>query len=176
MLVETNDIAQLKALIADLYQQNQQLRTKVADLEARLAKNSANSHKPPSSDGLAKKSLIKPAISKPPGKKQGGQADHQGDTLRMVQAPDRVIAHQASHCYNCGRALTGSGQSIAARQVFDLPPPRLEVTQHQLLAHTCSCGCVSQGQFRLGGGSGAVWPSPESHLTGLEYGLPYPAS
>jgi hypothetical protein len=78
MLVETNDITQLKALIADQQRLIEQLRAKIADLETRLAQNSTNSHKPPSSDGLAKKPLsraaaIKLALPKDSTKKQGGQ-------------------------------------------------------------------------------------------------------
>lgn len=147
MLVETNDIVQLKALIADLFQQNQQLRARIADLEARVAQNSTNSHQPPSADGLTKKPLIKPALPKDNTKKHGGQPNHRGDTLRMVDAPDQLITHQATTCGQCGRQLTGPGQLLAKRQVFDLPQPRLQVTEHRVLAHYCPCGCLNQGQF-----------------------------
>lgn len=147
MLVETNDIAQLKALIADQQTLIRQLQAKIAELEARLAQKSTNSPKPPSSDGLAKKPAVRSAIEKEPAKKHGGQPGHRGGTLQMVEHPDHVIAHQAAHCQHCGRPLTGPGQVVARRQVFDLPRPRLEVTEHRLLAHACCCGGVSQGRF-----------------------------
>ena len=147
MLTVTNDIAQLKALITDLHQQNQQLRAKITELEARLTQNSSNSHRPPSWDGLAKKPAIQPALPKDKTKKHGGQPGHRGDTLRMIPTPDHLITHQAITCIECGRLLTGLGQLVVKRQVFDLPKPRLEVTEHQLLAHVCSCGCANQGQF-----------------------------
>lgn len=146
-MVSPNDIAQLKALIADLQQQNEQLRAENAELRARLIKNSTNSHKPPSSDGLAKKPAIQPALPKQTGKKQGGQVGHKGDTLQMTQTPDQIIVQQASHCQQCGLAVQGEGQLITRRQVFDLPKPRLEVVEYQVRAHTCRCGCVTQGQF-----------------------------
>lgn len=146
-MVETKDIAQLKALIADQHTLIEQLRAENAELRARLTKNSTNSHKPPTSDGLSKKPTIQPALPKEVGKKQGGQVGHKGDTLQMSAAPDQIITQQASHCQACGLPLEGPGQLMARRQVFDLPKPRLEVVEYQLLAHTCGCGCISQGQF-----------------------------
>jgi len=146
-MVETKGITQLKALIADQHTLIGQLRAENAELRARLSKNSTNSHKPPTSDGLAKKPAIQPALLKEAGKKQGGQVGHKGDTLHISQTPDQIIVQQASHCQQCGLALQGEGQLITRRQVFDLPKPRLEVVEYQLLAHTCGCGCVTQGQF-----------------------------
>lgn len=146
-MVETKDIAQLKALIADQHMLIGQLRAENEELRARLTKNSTNSHKPPSSEGLLKKPTIKPALPKEAGKKQGGQTGHKGDTLQMSQTPDQIIVQQASHCQQCGLSVQGEGQLIARRQVFDLPKPRLEVVEYQLRAHTCPCGCVTQGQF-----------------------------
>ena len=48
------------------------LREKIKELESRLDQNSNNSNRPPSSDGL-KKRTIKPAFPRKKGKKQGGQ-------------------------------------------------------------------------------------------------------
>jgi len=79
-VVETTDIDELKALIYSLRAEVERLTGRVKELEAenaelraRLAQNSANSHKPPASDGYQKKPLIKPALPKIPGKKPGGQ-------------------------------------------------------------------------------------------------------
>lgn len=77
-------LAQWDALIAAL-------AGRVGELEARLGKNSQNSSKPPSRDGLAKpapKSLRKPSGRKP-GKQQGGQ----GFRLQPRAAPDEVRTH-----------------------------------------------------------------------------------
>ena len=153
-MVETNDIGELKALIHSLLAEVERLKARVNELETentelrtRLGQNSANSHKPPASEGYAKKPLIKPALPKEVGKKPGGQAGHSGQTLMVVEQPDRIHRHQATHCRQCGLLLTEEGQLVARRQVFDLPKPRLWVEEHQLIAHQCACGCVQTGQF-----------------------------
>lgn len=153
-MVETNDIGELKALIHSLLAEVERLKARGhelevenAELRTRLAQNSANSHKPPASDGYQKKPLIKPALPKQPSKKLGGQAGHPGQTLQMVETPDTIQRHQATHCRQCGLLLTGEGQIVARRQVFDLPKPRLWVEEHQLMADQCACGCTQIGQF-----------------------------
>jgi transposase len=146
-VVETDDIAQLKALILAQQEEIATLKAVIADLMARLAQNSANSNKPPSTDGLAKKPIIKPALPKQGGKKVGGQTGHTGNTLHMVETPNLIHTHQATHCHQCGLALDGPGCVVSKRQVFDLPAPRLWVEEHQLIAHQCTCGCEASGQF-----------------------------
>ena len=133
-MAETNDIGELKALVHSLLAEVERLKARIRDLETqnselrtRLAQNSANSHKSPASDGYQKKPLIKPALPKQPGKKPGGQAGHSGYTLEMVEQPDVIHRHQATRCGQCGLMLTGEGQLVARRQVFDLPRPRLWV-------------------------------------------------
>ena len=149
-MVETDDITQLKALILAQQEEITALKAVIADLTARLGQHSANSHKPPSSDGLAKKPLVKPALPKQAGKKLGGQAGHAGKTLLFVEQPDLIHIHQASQCQQCGLPLQGPGRVVARRQVFDLPQPRLFVEEHRLVTHQCACGCVLRGQFPAG--------------------------
>lgn len=146
-MVETDDITQLKALVLAQQQEIIALKAVIADLTARLAQNSANSSKPPSTDGLAKKPIIKPALPKQAGKKVGGQVGHTGHTLQMVESPDLIHTHRATHCHQCGLTLDGIGRVVGKRQVFDLPLPRLWVEEHQLIAHQCACGCEQAGQF-----------------------------
>src|SRR5918997_324177 len=114
-------------------------RVRISELEARLGQSSRNSSKPPSSDGLAKpapKSLRKRSSRKP-----GGQAGHPGSTLTPVAIPDEVITHEPDWCRGCGDGLGGTPEvGREHRQVFDIPPISVRVTEHQLIARRCCWG------------------------------------
>jgi transposase len=135
----------LRALVRDLAAQVTALQAKVMELEARLAQNSRNSSKPPSLDGLNKpkpKSLRK-AGQRP----KGGQKGHVGHTLKKVAAPDHTVRHlPPSHCDECHKSLSDPTM-VEARQVFDLPPLRFEVTEHQIFVAQCACGKICRGTF-----------------------------
>lgn len=129
--------AALRAEIAELRLEN-------AELRSRMNLNSKNSHKPPSSDGLSKK----PGLPKGPPKKSGGQFGHKGKTLKMVDTPDAVVVHHVASCPCCSKVFsTADVVDIAQkRQVFDIPAPRMEVTEHQLGLVVC-CGRGHLGSF-----------------------------
>lgn len=124
------------------------LQVKVAELEGRLAQTSRNSSKPPSSDGLKKP---KPKSLRIPGQHpSGGQPGHAGHALKQVADPDRVVEHlPPSECASCHRPL-GQATVVEARQVFDLPPLRFEVTEHRVLETRCTCGKFYRGEFPVG--------------------------
>jgi transposase len=139
-------VDQLTADFAVLKAENAALRDRVQTLEEQVAQDSHNSHKPPSSDGLAKpkpKSL-RPKSDRP----TGGQPGHPGHTLRMAEKPDRIVPHRVERCAGCGRSLAGQAPDrVERRQVHDLPEPKLEVTEHQAEVKTCPCGCVNRAAF-----------------------------
>ena len=141
------DIATCHLLIKVLLEQNQELAKRIAELESRLDQNSSNSNRPPSSDGL-KKRIVKPAFPIKKGKKRGGQEGHKGKTLEFVSAPDHLMNHAPARC-SCGYSLDEvAKQTIESRQVFDLPEPKLEVTEHRLQSCVCpNCDRVNVGQF-----------------------------
>ncbi len=175
-MVETDDIAQLKALILAQQEEITALKAIIADLTARLAQNSANSHKPPSSDGLTKKPLIKPALPKQAGKKPGGQPGHPGKTLHFVDQPDVIHTHRPTQCQQCGLPFQGPGQLVARRQVFDLPQPRLLVEEHRVVAHQCACGCVQTGSFPAGVDAPVQYGpriEAQSVLLNVDYRIPF---
>lgn len=120
------------------------LMQRIEELERRLEQNSRNSHKPPSSDGLQKK----PAFPRSKGGKRGGQTGHKGHTLKMVDRPDRIEECSVKVC-SCGADLSSSDWQIKERrQVFDLPAPKLEVTEYKLLQCLCPCcGKEVRGTF-----------------------------
>lgn len=124
----------------------EELQAQVQTLQEQVAKDSHNSHKPPSSDGLAKP---KPKSLRPKSERPtGGQPGHPGHTLRMVEKPDRIVPHRVERCAGCGRSLIGQEPDrVERRQVHDLPEPKLEVTEHQAEVKTCPCGCVNRAAF-----------------------------
>lgn len=142
----------LQREIAELRRENAGLTQKVADLERRLGKDSSNSSKPPSSDGLGKKPRIAGSLRGVSGKKSGGQPGHKGDTLRAVANPDKIERHAAAHCGHCQAGLTAAmATGVEKRQVFDRPEPRLEVTEHQAQLYSCpSCRGVTKAWFPEG--------------------------
>lgn len=119
---------------------------RVRQLEEQVAKDSHNSSKPPSSDGLSKP---KPKSLRAPSERPtGGQPGHPGRTLRMTEKPDRTVRHAIERCAGCGRSLAKQAPDrVERRQVFDLPEPKLEVTEHQAEVKTCACGCVNRAAF-----------------------------
>lgn len=146
------EIADLRRENGVLRADNAALRAEVAELRRRLDLDSSNSSKPPSSDGLKKKPRVPGSLRGRSGKPSGGQAGHKGDTLKQVEAPDRIERHTADQCRHCRACLTASMQTgMEKRQVFDLPERLIEVTEHQTLVYCCAaCGFETKAEFPAG--------------------------
>lgn len=146
---------------ATLCEENAALRQQVAELQRRLDKNSSNSSKPPSSDGLKKPTRVFKSLRGRSGKTSGGQVGHKGDTLRPVDKPDRIERHAATACRHCQACLTAAMvTNEERRQVFDLPQPRLEVTEHRASIYRCHhCSGVTKAAF------------PDAVTAHVQYGL-----
>ena len=118
-------------------------------LEEQLAKNSRNSSKPPSSDGFKKPSPK--SLRKKGQRKSGGQLGHTGHTLKMAEKPDHTEVHHVDMCERCRRSLADQApEGVEKRQVHDLPPRQLIVTEHQAEIKKCSCGHLNKAAFPEG--------------------------
>ena len=72
---------------------------------------------------------------------------HPGATLCQVERPDRVCRHEPAACAGCGADLAEAEQfGVERRQVFDIPPISVTVTEHLLVKRRCGCGAVTRGR------------------------------
>ena len=141
------DLEYLKEQIKSLWEENERLKEENAELRRRLGMDSTNSHQPPSSDGYRKKTT-QPGLPKNKGQRTGGQSGHKGRTLERVEQADYVEVHLPKQCECCGRPFGTEEEYeiIHSRQVFDLPEPKLEVTEHRL-GQITGCGIEQRGEY-----------------------------
>lgn len=153
-------VATLQQALAEAMALVVQLQARVVELEAQLRQDSHNSHWPPSRDKQrsGRQEKRQKSLRRSSGQKPGGQPGHSGKTLKLVAEPDTVVVHAPDKCGVCGLALPPvadgrDGVAVAAlclerRQVFDLTPVRLQVTEHRCAAVCCpGCGCQNWGVF-----------------------------
>ena len=118
------ELAQAQAALSDALAELERAGERIAELEARLAQS-------PLGRSLWKKS----------GRKPGGQQGHDGSTLAQAGRPDKGVRHELACCGRCGAGLAGRRiTGVERRQVFDVPPVKVEVTEHQLIERECACG------------------------------------
>jgi transposase len=107
------------------------LQERIAQLEHRLNLDSHTSSKPPSSDGLSKKTRTQ-SLRKRGVRPTGGQKGHKGTTLKQVEIPDQVVLHTLENCPKCEKDLSGVGvKRIIKRQVIELPVIQPLIIEHQ---------------------------------------------
>jgi transposase len=164
----------VRELNKQLKEANRQTRQAQERHLAHLLKNSQNSSMPPSTDRHRRTGSLRERS----GRKPGGQVGHPGTTLNFVDQPDRLIVHAPEDCYLCGSSLGGSEVARKERrQVHDLPPQKVEVTEHQAQTKVCRrCGAKNKAEFPAGVKApvqyGAGVRSVATYLMGYQL-LPY---
>jgi transposase len=144
-------LAALETALAQANRRIETLEAENAELRRRLGQNPRNSNTPPSVEGLGKPAPK--SLRKRSGRRPGGQAGHEGSTLRQVDRPDVTRRHEPREreCAGCGEGLAGAAQvGLTRRQVFEIPRVQARVTEHQLVARRCGCGTVTCGQAPAG--------------------------
>lgn len=139
-------VAQQHALVAQLREQVTVLLAENQALRERVAKDSHNRHKPPTSDGLQRRLRSQRRKS---GRTSGGQLGHPGQTLPLVATPDEVVTQVPTHCQHCHVALEGvAPHAMERRQVLELPPVRLHVQEQRAAPVRCAaCGGLTVAAF-----------------------------
>jgi transposase len=126
-------------LVESLVARINALEERVEALENQRSQNSRNSSKPPSGDGFAKKTK---SLRQKSNRSSGGQPGHPGSTLEWSAEPDYIETHPVTVCQGCGVTLADHPvEDWQVRQVHDIPPMPLEVTEHQCEVKSCPrCG------------------------------------
>jgi transposase len=175
---KVRQVHRLNVTVKDLNQQLEEARGQTRQARERhlahLMKNSQNSSMPPSTDRHKRTRSLRERS----GRKAGGQVGHPGTTLSFVARPDHVVIHAPADCYLCGSSLSGSEVARNERcQVHDLPPQRVEVTEHQAQTKVCRrCVAENKAEFPAGVKApvqyGAGVTSMAAYLMGYQL-LPY---
>jgi transposase len=133
-----------------LVEANERLEARVGELERRLNRSSRNSSLPPSQDPPS-------APPRPRGegscRKRGGQHGHEGRYRRLLP-PERVdefVEHWPQRCGSCAHEFAETDRLGAAepvrRQVAELPPTAVTVTEHRLHRVCCpECAAVTMAE------------------------------
>jgi transposase len=143
-LIVAENVA-LKGRVLELEQMVRDLAKKVEQMSVR--KTSENSSIPPSSDPNRKNRSLRPKSDLKP----GGQTGHKGTTLKMTDTPDHIVPLVPSFCSVCASQLDSNAAILTERrQVLDIPPIHLEVTEYRAYEVVCSCGHHQRADFPQG--------------------------
>jgi transposase len=133
------------------------LTARVAELEAKLGKDTTNSSKPPSTTHPH----AKPPSSKPKSRRsRGGQPGHDKHERALLATEQcrEVVPCVPSACRRCGQALNGTDPEPLRHQVWELPDIQPIITEYQQHRLVCSCGCSTCGELPPGVPTGQAGP------------------
>ena len=153
-----NNPDELFYLVNALLDKVEELTNRVNQLESQLNKNSHNSNKPPSSDGLKKNSTTK-SLRKKSNKKSGGQIGHIGKTLKMNPNPDKITPLKICNCIKCGKNIeTAEVKGIEKRQTIDVILTKYTEEYQAEIKYCSECNTTNTASF------------PENVSNNVQYG------
>jgi transposase len=136
---------ELAALVVGLVSELERAQARIAELEARLGRDSTNSSSPPSQDSIAakaKRRADRSSRERSKDRKPGGQPGRKGSGLAPTATPDRTETLPApAACSGCGGDLAGAADAgVSWAQVWDIPPIVMEKVHYLLPRRRCGCG------------------------------------
>jgi transposase len=142
-------LSEQNALLQQQAEQMGSLSQQLKALQDRLAKDSHNSHLPPSSDRFGRK---RKSLRHKSEKPSGGQPGHPGASLPFSSTPDEITQLKVECCEVCQQDLQAVGAcGKERRQVVDVPAPRLVVREYQAEQKQCpACQQITIAAFPAG--------------------------
>jgi transposase len=142
-------LTEQNALIQQHGEQLSSLSEQMKALRDRLAKDSHNSHLPPSSDRFVRQPK---SLRQKSEKQSGGQPGHPGSSLQFSSTPDEIIELHVEQCETCQydlHAVAACGRE--RRQVVDLPSPHVVVQEYRAEQKQCPhCQQITIAAFPAG--------------------------
>jgi transposase len=130
-------ICVLESYLCVLEQRIADLEQRVRELEGQVKKDSTNSGKPPSSDGLKR---TPKSLREKSGRRPGGQSGREGKALEFSATPDVVEKVPSKSACECGKLLHDAFVTgVERRQVVDVPRAQPVVTEYQGARVKCAC-------------------------------------
>jgi transposase len=167
---------ELTALVVDLTSQLERAHARIAELEARLGRDSTNSSQPPSQDSIAakvKRRADRSSRQRSKDRKRGGQPGHRGSGLAPTTEPDRTETVPApTECAGCGENLGEATEAGAGwAQVWDTPPISLEKVHYLLPRRRCGCCGKTTTAAAPFGAAGTVVYGPNVNAAAILLGI-----
>jgi len=146
-----DELKRLRERVAGQTALIEHLRERIRELEARLAKDSHNSSRPPSSDSPFKKPPPRP----PSGRKPGGQPGRRGVTRSLGRSPRPVHDHPVDGDL-CLRTLRHRDRGYSARGALRYNAKwsrwrsSVRYVEYRIVGGTCACGRARHSTFPAG--------------------------
>jgi len=159
-----NELSSLRSDISTLHKNEENSRDKIKELTRRVSKDSTNSSKPPSSDGLNKRPTK--SMREKTDRKRGGQPGHVGHGIVISRDPDEYVQHYPPKCESCSRFEECKSKSkfvcCVAHTVIEAVVST-KVVKHQAMKVECPYG-------NLGVDDSNVGSFPECASANIQYG------